>query len=80
MNLDNLIKACFLLGNVFFQFNHAIHKLKTISYFLNQKPSLIGSSKIIGAQNHFPISFVKALVCNKVLKVRNLPTPQNPNL
>ena len=80
MNLDNLNKSCFLIRNVFFQFKHAIHKLKTISYFLNQKLSLIGSSKIISAQNNLPISFLKALVCKKILKVRNLPTPQNPNL
>jgi hypothetical protein len=36
-----------------------------------QNPVLIGFLKIIDAQNKIPVRFGTALVCNKILKVRN---------
>ena len=52
-----------------FQFKHAIEN----SVFLLQNPILPRFLKNINVQNQLTVSFYKALVCHKVLKVKISP-------
>ena len=58
------------MSNILLQFKHTRHKLLKVYFNLNR--GFIGFLQIIDVQNQLSIIFGTALVCNKILRVRNI--------
>ena len=77
ITINNFIKACFSNEKCSVTIQTGTTQIIVNSLFLIEKPGIIRFPKIICVQNQLSISFGIALLCNKILKVKDSTPPYN---